>query len=539
MRKRKLSLLGILLALAMMVAACGGGAGKQAAGTSAGGPAAPGTSKQDAGAPIKGGILKVATIGNAPTLDIHLTTTTLAEQVTFNLYETLFALDSKFKPQPMLADSFTWENGNKTLVIKLRQGVLFHNEKEMTAEDAAASITRWLKLSALGKQISPSVTGVKATEKHTLKIDLKNPVGTLIAALSNPNNMPAILPKEILDAAGDKPITEFIGTGPYKLAEYQQDKLLRLVRWDKYKSRTEPADGYAGKKESLLDEIHYIPVPESATREAGLQTNQYQFAFQIPQDHYQMLKVTPQLEMIITKPTGWSTLVFNKQKGLFTDVRLRRAVNWAIDPGPAMRAAFGDPAFIRLDSSISPPESPWHGQFDNGQYNKRNVTKSKELLQEAKYDGTPVRLMATKEYEYMYKYAVVAKQQLEEAGFKVDLQVVDWATLVQRRSNPDLYDIFTTGFIFSPLPTAHNVFLSPQWPGWYVNPKVQAALDEFNTEVDQAKQKAAWDKVQQLFWDDMPVIKLGEYFNLNVNRSELKNFQNMPNTFFWNTWLGK
>jgi peptide/nickel transport system substrate-binding protein len=523
-------LIGLVLALAVSLAACGG------AGSSS--PSTKGETNAS-GTPKKGGILKVATIGNPPTLDVHTSTTTIVEQTTFNLFETLFALDAKFVPQPMLADSYSWEDGNKRLVIKLRQGVLFHNDKEMTAEDAAASIERWLKLSALGKTLLPSVSAVKAADKYTMVMELKQPVGTLIAALANPNNMPAIFPKEIVTGAGDNliPPEKIIGTGPYKLAEYAQDRYVRLVRWDKYKPRTEPASGYAGKKEAILDEIQFIPVPEAQTRVAGLQTGEYQFAFQIPQDQFQMLKSNPQLEMVINKPTGWSTLVFNKKKGLFTDVRLRRAVNYAIDPGPAMRAGFGDPAFLRFDSSISPPETPWFGQFDNGQYNKRDLEKARALMKEAGYDGTPIRLVTTKEYEYMYKYTVVVKQQLEEAGFKVDMQVNDWATLVQRRANPDQYDIFTTGIIFSPLPTAHNVFVSDKWPGWWENPKVQEALNQFNQEVDQAKQKAAWDRVQQLFWEDIPVIKLGEYFNLNVMRTELKNFQTAPNTFFWNTSL--
>lgn len=525
-RKVRFSLIALALALVMALTACGGKQGGEA----------PSDQKAAAG-PKKGGVLKVAVVGNPPTLDVHTSSAIIVENVTFNIFETLFALDSKFQPRPMLADSYEWQNENKKLVIQLRQGVLFHNDKEMTAEDAAASIRRWLKLSSLGKQLAAKVAAVQAVDKYTMAIELKAPSGTLLSALANPNNQPAIMPKEILDAAGDKPVSQFIGTGPYKLAEFAQDRYVRQVRWEKYRPRTEPADGFAGKKEAFLDEIQYIPVPEAQTREAGLQTGEYHYAFQIPQDHYNSLKGNPDLEMVITRPMAWASLVFNKKKGLFTDVRLRRAANWAIDPGPALLAAFGDKEFIRLDASMAPKETPFFGEFDNGQYNKRNLEKARALLKEANYDGTPVRLMTTKEYDFFYKYSTVAKQQLEEAGFKVDLQVVDWATLVQRRANPDLYDLFPTGFPFAPLPTAQNLFLSPAWPGWWENPQVLKLVERFDAELDPAKQKAHWDEVQKLFWEDLPVIHLGDWFNLDVKRKELKGFQQAAKVFFWNTWL--
>ncbi|MDB4894757.1 MAG: peptide transporter [Firmicutes bacterium] len=513
------------LAAAMLLAGCGG-----ARSGPEGSAAGPGT-------PRKGGVLQVATIGNPPTLDIHISTTAIVEQVTFNLYETLFALDSKFLPRPMLADSYQWENGQRRLVIKLRTGVLFHNGQELTAADAAASIGRWLRLSALGKQIAPNVAEIKAADAHTMTIDLKAPMSTLVAALANPNNEAAIMPKAIVDAAGDKPLAEFVGTGPYKLAEFAQDRYVRLTRWEQYVPRAEPADGYAGKKEALLDEIDYIPVSEAQTREAGLQSGQYHFAFQIPQDHYQTLKGNAELDMLMTKPAGWTTLVFNKQKGPFTDVRLRQAVNWSLDPGAIMKAAYGDADFYRLDPSLAPKEGPYWSDIGNDRYNKRSLEKARALLAEAGYDGRPIRLLTTKEYDYQYKTAVVAKQQMEEAGFKVDMQVVDWATLVQRRANPDLYDIFTTAILFSPLPTAENVFLSPAWPGWWQSTNLQQHVDAFNAEVDPARQKAQWDEVQRVFWEEIPVIHLGDYFNLHAKRRELKGYQSMPNVFFWNTWL--
>src|SRR5439155_20252032 len=87
------------------------------------------------------------------------------------------------------------------------------------------------------------------------------------------------------------------------------------------------------------------------------------------------------------------------------------------------------------------------------------------LLKEAGYTGQPVRLMTTQEYKWMYDFALVSKQQLEEVGFKVDLQGMDWSTHGQRRVQPKEYDVFTTGRgnVFHP---THHIYLTPAWPGW-------------------------------------------------------------------------
>lgn len=524
------------LAMTLLLSACGGGQRSGDAGGGSGAPAA-GNAPGSAAGPRRGGVLKVATIGEPPTLDIHQTTAVIVEQVTMNVFEGLFALDKDYKPVPMLAESYQYSNDDKKLTVKLRQKVPFHNGKEMTSADVVPSIERWMRLASLGKQVGPKVESVKAVDPYTVEINLKEPLGMLIPALANPNNGAMIYPKEVIDEFQDQHIKTPIGTGPYRFVERLPDRHVRLARFDSYAARSEPPSGYAGKKEALVDEILFIPVPESGTRASGVETGEYHFGIQLPQDEYARLKDNPNLEMLIVKPYAWATAVFNKKKGLFTDVRLRQAFNAALSMEPIMKSAFGDAAFWRLDSSISPKETPWFGEFDNGVYNRRDVNKARDLLAKAGYKGDPVRWVTTKEYDFMYKAAVVAKQQLEEVGFKIDLQVVDWATLVQRRGNPDLYDVFSTGFVYAPEPTAQNVFLAPTWPGWYESPRMAEQLAIFARETDFARRKAAWDNVQKVFWEEIPAIKFGEYFLLNLKRKELKGFQNTPNVFFWNTWL--
>src|SRR5262245_47592397 len=109
----------------------------------------------DAQTPRKGGILRVANLGEPPTLDAHWTTATLTEVLTNHLYEGLYALDEGYRPTPMLAEALpTVSPDGLTYAIRLRQGVKFHNGKEMTSDDVVASLKRWMQQSAYGKSIA-------------------------------------------------------------------------------------------------------------------------------------------------------------------------------------------------------------------------------------------------------------------------------------------------------------------------------------------------------------------------------------------------
>ncbi len=119
-------------------------------------------------------------------------------------------------------------------------------------------------------------------------------------------------------------------------------------------------------------------------------------------------------------------------------------------------------------------------------YNQKNPTKAKALLAEAGYKGEPVRWITTKEYDWMYNTSLVAKQQMEAAGFTVDLQVLDWATLVQRRNKPELYDIFSTGFTLGADP-ALATSVQCNWPGWWCQEEKERVLAEMLRETDPKK----------------------------------------------------
>ena len=145
-------------------------------------------------------VLKAAMIGEPPTLDTHTTTDTIAFQIAWHMVETLYTYDRQYAPIPHLAEGHTVSDGGRRYTITLRKGVKFHNGKELTAADAAASLTRWGRLHVTGKTIFKTIEAVEARDSHTLVIHLKEPSGSLLYALGSP--YVGIYPKAVVDAPG-------------------------------------------------------------------------------------------------------------------------------------------------------------------------------------------------------------------------------------------------------------------------------------------------------------------------------------------------
>src|SRR3990170_2681268 len=266
-------------------------------------------------APRTGGTLKVAFIGEPPSIDAHWTTATITYDISSQIFEPLFTLDDKYAVIPMLAEGHAVGDGGKLYTIRLRRGVPFHNGKELSAEDVVASLTRWAKLATVGKLLFKSVQSLQAKDRYTVELRLTGPSGIVLSALANANQFPAIYPKEVVQAAGDGQIKEFIGTGPFRFVERIPDRHVRMARFDRYAARNEPASGYGGKKTAYADELQFIPVPDVATRAAGVESGEYHFSDWIAPDSYDRLGANPRLDVMIVKPNEWITGVFNKKTG--------------------------------------------------------------------------------------------------------------------------------------------------------------------------------------------------------------------------------
>ena len=489
-------------------------------------------------AAAKGGVLRVALIGEPPTLDAHATTAVITREIVVNMYEGLFALDAKYQPAPLLAERADVADGGKRFTIQLRSNVRFHNGKTLSAADVVASLKRWGAIASPGKAVFKNVEAVEAKDPLTVEIRLKEPSSALLTILAHVDSAASIYPKEVIEKAGDAPLKEYVGTGPFKFVEHRPDRHIKLARFDGYAARSEAPSGLAGQRIAHVDELLFLPVPDYATRQAGITTGEYQYIQQIKPDQYDRIKATAGVEPIVVKPYGWVTAVLNTKQGVMTDKRLRQAMQATLDVEPMLLAGLGHKDFYRLDPGIVFQEQAYHTRVGAAAYNQHDGEKAKRLLKDAGYAGQPLRWIVTTEYEHHYKPALVAKSQLEEVGFKIDLQVSDWATVVQRRAKPELWDVFSTAFVFLPEPTVTPQVLC-DWPGWWCNPEKDALLQAMGRESDLKKRQAIWEKIQTAFYADAARIKVGDYFRLDARRKDVQGYEPGPYMHFWNVWLDR
>jgi len=488
--------------------------------------------------PRKGGILKIGMIGEPPTIDGHATTAVITREIGINMFEGLYALDAKFQPVPLLAEGQEILDGARRYVIRLRSDVKFHNGKPLTSADVVASLRRWGAVASTGKSVWKNVEAIEAKSPTSLEIRLKEPSGSLLTVLAQVDSAAVIYPKDVIDASGEGPLKEYIGTGPFKFVEHKPDRHIRLARFDGYVPRGEAANGLAGQRVAYLDELHFLPVPDYSTRQAGMITGEYGYIQQIKPDQYDRIKSASGVEPVVVKPYGWVTIVFNLKQGIMTDKRLRQAVQAALDVDPMMLAGVGHKDFYRLDPGLFFQESSYHSRASAALYNQRDRDKARRLLKEAGYQGQPIRWIVTTEYEHHYKPALIAKSQLEEIGLKIDLQVSDWATVVQRRAKPEVWDAFSTAFVLVPEPTSSAQVLC-DWPGWWCTPDKDALLQAMGRELDPKKRFALWERVQTAFYADAARIKIGDYFRLDARRKDVQGYEPGPYMHFWNVWLDR
>ena len=488
--------------------------------------------------PRFGGVLKVAINAEPPPLDLHWGSGNLSRQIMWHVCETLYTVDKDWSPIPLLAEGHTVSNRGRQYTITLRKGVRFHNGKEMTAADVVASLNRWARMISLGKTLWKSVEAVEAKGPYEIVVHLKEPSGVLLNGFAFPSA--AIYPKEVIDAIGDGQLKQFIGTGPFRFVEHKPDRHIRLARFKEYAARSEPANGAGGKRVAYLDELLFVPVPDVAIRMAGVESGSYHYSWGIKPDQYDRVLTMRSVEPRISQ-SAWSIAWLNHKQGLMTGKKLRQAFQAALDMEPIMIAASGHPLFYRLDPGLWPPEAVlWHSTAGGAAYNQGDKDKARRLLKEAGYTGQPVRWLTTQEYEHMYKSALVAKQQLEDVGFKIDLQVLDWATLVQRSNKPELFDVASNGVVWSGLDPALSGSVQCTSSGWWCLQEKERLHGELARETDLRKRKAIIERIQVLFYEDVGRIKFGDFFGLHVVRKELRGgFRSVPFTYFWNAWLEK
>lgn len=477
----------------------------------------------------KGGVINVATIGEPASLDPMMSATDLVGMISQHVLETLFTFDEKWNVVPLLAETLPEVNQGGTIYkIKLRSNIKFHNGRTMTTEDVVASLKRWQEVASRGKQAATYIKSIEATAPNGVTITLTQPYAPLLSLLAFNNSAAVIVPSETIAM----PLKDVVGTGPYKLKEHKPDQYVQLVRFDDYTPRTEKADGFGGARVAHFDEIRFVPVPDANTRVEASIAGQYDYVDSLPVESYARLEQGKDKPVLLDH-FGWPIFVMNNKEGLLKNEKIRKAIQVALSEEDMLAAAFGDKKFYAVDGSMYPEGYVWRSNAGVENYNIANPEKAAALLKEAGYDGTPLRILTSRQYEFHYKMAQVAQMYLEQAGFKVDMQVSDWATLIQRNKKPELWDVFITHSPFLPEP-ALNFILSRTSGAWWDTPEKEKVLDAFNRATAQEERVKIWHDLQALIFEQAPIIKIGDFSAMSAASPALDGFRPSPWPAFWN-----
>lgn len=486
--------------------------------------------------PMRGGVLKTVIHGDPPSLDVHWTGADLVWTIGWHIFESVLTLDKNWNPIPMLAD-YRVDAGGKEIVLTIRDNVKFHNGKTMTSADVEASLKRWVGLSSLAKSAFKNLESIAAVDSKTVLIKLKQPSSTSILALAFQDQGPYVMPKEIIDAAGDGEVKEFIGTGPYQFVEWIPDRHIKLRRFEDYSALPGGSDGYGGTKHAYLDEIIFKPVSDRMTRVAGLIAGDFDYS-SVPADQVPRLKKSPGVTVNAIRAGEMPCMVFNLKQGIMANPKMRQAVLASLNMSDIMLASMGDPLFYDLHSCWMPRGNAFWNEAGSELYNNPDADRAKKLLAEAGYQGEKIVWITTSTYAYMKDQAMVASSQLRKLGVNVDLQVVDWATLSEIRGKPEAYNIFSTGLTMKADPTM-IAFMGTGWPGWYDTPRKRELVSRLKSEIDMQARVNAWFEMSKVIYEELPAIKFGEMKYSVAFRTKVQGLDLGPADFYWNTWLKK
>ena len=499
--------------------------------------------------PCQGGLLRVAQSATPPTLDWLASTSVATREIGMNIFESLVSYNKKFEVIPMLATKWEAAPDEMSYTFRLRQNVKFHNGKEMTSEDVVASVQRFLQLG-----IRPAdfymVKDVVAVDKYTVRFNLKEKSGVLLAALASPVGLVSIMPKEVLyDKDGkffpamrlpDDP-EHLVGTGPYKFAEWPRDRYVGMTCFEGYTPQKEvEGDGLGGDRVGYYKEMRFYKATEPAARIAGVETGQYEFADSVPYDLAMKVKDKPGLVITRIAPFTWPVVYFNfhpdpdGKPSLFSNLKMRQAVQALLDMDEIMKAA--GTGLGRLDPGLMFKEQVWWSDTGKELYNQANPEKAKRLLKEAGYDGREIRIMTNQEYSWMYKTAVSIQEQLKRIGVPSRVIVIDWPSTIQRWAKGGYWDIGFSGISTRFDPSAHNILWSTSQFG-YRNPEVDKLVVAGMRETDFQKRYDIYKKLQQITYEDVIFLKEFDDNMYQLHSAKLKGYTPWYIMRLWNTWL--
>jgi peptide/nickel transport system substrate-binding protein len=491
--------------------------------------------------------LRVALHSDLKIIDPIWTTALISTHHGMMVYDTLFSLDEKLKVQPQMVDTWSLSEDKLVWTFTLRDGLEWHDGQPVTAEDCIASIKRWSARDGMGQKLMSFVAEIKATDAKTFVMRMKEPYGLVLATLGkSTSNFPFMMPKRVAETDPGTQITDATGSGPFifKKEEWKPGEKAVYVKNPKYKPRAEPASGFAGGKVVKLDRVEWIWIADPQTQVNALLNGEIDFIEAPPHDLIPLLQ-DPNIKLLVVAPMGRQyAFRFNVLHKPFDNPKVRQAVAYALNQKDFLNATIGDAEYYVTCKSLYPCGSPFETTKGWDDKLESNFAKAKALLKEAGYDDTPVVLMQSTDIASLSNLAPVAKSLMEKAGLKVDLQAMDWQTLVSRRAKKDPLDAggwsaFLTSWggvdVLDPVSTNFlNASCEKATFGWPCDAELERLRDAFAKEIDPAKQKSIAEAVSVRASQYPTHVVLGQYLQPSAFRKNIEGVLVASNVAFWN-----
>ncbi len=434
--------------------------------------------------------------------------------VVLQMVEGLVAYGEDALPKPLLAEKVEISPDGRSYTFTLRQGVKFHNGAPLTAADVLWSWNRymdpktdWRCLSEFDGRGLVKVETVTAPDDKTVVFQLDKPSALFLSSLARTDcAMTGILHKDSLKADGsfDKPI----GTGPFKLGEWKRGEYIKLDRFADYASLPGKIDGMTGAKKPLVDEVRFVVIPDNATAKAALLRGDIDVVPDIANSDIAELKKNDKVKTSVITSMSLVGLIIQTRDPLLQNVKLRQAIAAAIDVKELVATitdGLGTP-----NNSIIPMLSAYYGaaQKEGWAY---DPAAARKRLAEAGYKGEKIVMLANKRYPESFDAAVVAQQMLKAVGLNVEIEVLEWATQLDRytKGNYQMQAFPYSGRMDPALSYESMTGPKDKQPRkLWDNPEVQALLDKSMVVNDRAGRQAIFDTLHRRFLAEVPMVML-------------------------------
>jgi len=457
----------------------------------------------------------VMIIESSPTnLDPRVGIDAYSERIDELIFDDLLERDEHLNVRPALAEK--WDIPNRlTYIFHLHHGVKFHDGRPLTSRDV-----KWTFDSMLQGNIRSTKTAayrfvdrVEAPNDYTVVFHLKEPFATLLWNLSD--GAMGIVPY----GSGDEISRQPIGSGPFRFISAEPDREVIIER----------NPDYWGEK-AHLERVRFMVVPDTTTRALELRKGSADIVSNaLTSDLALALKHEPNLEVLRAPGTVLNYLAFNLRDPILKDVRVRRAIAFAINRQPMIEYLWR--GFAKPAASVLPPQS-WAYNPEVPAYDY-DPKRARQILDTAGYQaagGVRFHLtMKTSTEETTRLIAAVLQQQLREVGIALDIRTFEFATFFSDVTSGayQLYSLRWIGGNEDP-DIFEYAFHSAKFPphganrSYYSNPRIDALIDQARSEPEQNTRKQLYAEIQQILAEELPYVNLWYLDNVLVHSKRVR-----------------